>query len=134
MSGRGQPALLITPEGPLREDPWRKGPDPHVDEMEACLPARMLANRHCIRAHVRCLSVPAQGVRRAHGWLRTRRLPAETPDCRAVIFRRMTTPCHNDPRGNEHTPRLRVYRTWTDRAGSGVLRARRSQVRDLAHL
>ena len=45
---------------------------------------------------------------RAHCWLRKCILSAGRLDCRALPFRRMTTPCHSGSRENGHTPWLRA--------------------------
>src|SRR5262249_26524028 len=134
LAAKGGPPAQIIPEALLREDPWQKGLDPPLDEMVLNLPDWRCTNRDCVRVHVPCLFALAQGVRRAHCWLRKCRLAAGNPDCRGLLFRRMTTPCHSGPRENEHTPWLHVCWTYKDRAGSGAWHAQRDQVRGPAHL
>src|ERR1700681_767736 len=120
---RAAAASNITPAALLCGDPWRTLRSPPLGEMVLNLSDWRRANRDHIRAPVPWLFVLAQAARRTHCWLRICRLPAGNPVYRALLFRRMTTPCHSGPRENEHTPRLHVC--YTDRAGSGAWHAQR---------
>src|SRR5438309_4794512 len=95
---------VITPEALPCGAPRRTLLGPPLGEMVLNLLDWRCASRDYIRVPVPCLTVLAQAAPRAHCWLQIRIWPAGKSDCRALPFRRMTTPCHSGSRENEHKP------------------------------